>query len=126
MTGSGSVASPRHGHDHADPIQQRIDRLEGLVKTLVAQGQKISHFEGSILPNNAVWSRDDPRPVTGFELTAETNDASAVPCSAGTTVINGGHSVYKAANDWSDVLQEVWCYFDFLLSSLHFESSRGK
>jgi hypothetical protein len=80
-------------------MQQRINRLESLVKTLVAQGQLKSSFEDIILLDNMVERKDDPK--TG------TNDISTALSTAGTIVVNGGHSVYKAANEWSDVLQEV-------------------
>ena len=115
---SGSVASLSHEHENAAAMQQRIDRLEGLVKTLMArgQGQEISHLEDSTLPNGVVQSRDYPGPRSGFDATAGTKDASSVPYNAGTTVLNEGHSVYTASNDWSDVLQEVRRYFfDFSL-----------
>ncbi len=81
-------------------MRQRIDHLEGLVKRLIAQRQEIP-------PNDVVCSQDSPKPGTGFVMTTVASDASDVACSAGTTVIDGVHSVYKGADDWSDVLQEV-------------------
>jgi hypothetical protein len=92
-------------------MQQRIDHLEGLVKRLMAQRQDIP-------PNNVVCSQDSPKPGTGFVMTAVASDASDVACSAGTTVIDGVHSVYKGVDDWYDVLQEVSRFlfsFSFLI-----------
>ena len=83
-----------------DPMQQRIDHLEDLVKRLIAQRQDIP-------PNDVVFSQDSPKPETGFVMTAVASDASDVACSASMTVIDGVHSVYKGADDWYDVLQEV-------------------
>jgi len=54
--------------------------------------------------DDAVWTPDDQ---------ATTNDSATLPYRGGRTVINGDHSVYKAANDWSDVLQEVRHIFLF-------------
>jgi hypothetical protein len=102
-----------HQDEHGDPMQQRIDHLEGLVKRLIAQRQEIP-------PNNVVCSQDSPKPGTGFVITAVASDASAVACSAGTTVIDGVHSVYKGADDWYDVLQEVSRFSFFLLFSFRF------
>ncbi|KAK9245854.1 hypothetical protein V1506DRAFT_506084 [Lipomyces tetrasporus] len=100
--GSDNGTTPiAHQDEHADPMQQRIDHLEGLVKRLIAQRQEIP-------PNNVVCSQDSPKPGTGFVMTAVgASDASDVACSAGTTVIDGVHSVYKGADDWYDVLQEI-------------------
>lgn len=85
---------------HGDPMQQRIDYLEDLVKRLLAQQQEIP-------PNNVACSQDSPKPGTGFVMNAVASDASDVASTAGTTVIDGVHSVYKGVDDWSDVLQEV-------------------
>jgi len=81
-------------------MQQRIDELEGLVKRLLSQRLEAP-------PDNAMRSQNCPRPGTGPVVTAVTSDAPDVTRSAGTTVIDGVHSVYKCADDWSDVLQEV-------------------
>ncbi|RFU24949.1 hypothetical protein B7463_g11387, partial [Scytalidium lignicola] len=81
-------------------MQQRIDQLEGLVKRLIAQRQEIP-------PNNVVYSQDSPKPGSGFVKTTVASAASDVACSTGTTVIDGVHSVYKGADDWYDVLQEI-------------------
>jgi hypothetical protein len=108
---SGSAASPRHEHENAAAMRQRIDRLESLVKTLIAQGQgqEISNLEDGTLPSSVVQNRNYPGPRSGFDTTAGTKDASSVPYNSGTTVLNEGHSVYTASNEWSDVLQEVRC-----------------
>jgi hypothetical protein len=116
---SRSTASPRHDHEHGDAMQQRIDRLETLVKILVAQDQQKLPLEDDPLSNNGVRS-EDPRPGTGFDTTAGTKDNSEMPYSGGKTMINGRHSIYKAANDWSDVIEEVRVYVLQLLSSFVF------
>ncbi|KAK9326963.1 hypothetical protein V1520DRAFT_91448 [Lipomyces starkeyi] len=96
--GSDNGTAPiAHQDEHADLMQQRIDHLEGLVKKLIAQRQ-------DILPNNVVGSQDSP---TGFVMAAAASDASDLACTSGTTVIDGVHSVYKGADDWHDVLQEI-------------------
>ena len=90
-------------------MQQRIDRLESIVQTLMAQGQEVLHLENATLPINETRSPSYPR--SGLDKTIGTNDASSALYNAGTTVVNEGHSVYSATNDWSDVLQEVRAYF---------------
>jgi hypothetical protein len=81
-------------------LQQRIDSLENLVKNLMAQSQK--GFPGET-------ENDSPNDTASNLDTAGTvGDPANLPCSAGTTMIDGSsRSIYKAANDWSDVLQEV-------------------
>jgi hypothetical protein len=85
---------------HQDPMQQRIDHLEGLVKRLLAQQEDVP-------PNNLVCHQDSPKPGVGFEVPAVASDASDVAYSAGTTVIDGARSVYKGSDNWHDVLHEV-------------------
>ena len=113
--GSKNGTTPiAHQDEHRDEMQQRIDHLEGLVKRLIAQRQEIP-------PNNVVRSRDSPKPGTGVVMTGVASDASDMACSAGKMVINGVHSVYRGADDWYDVLQEV-SLFVFSFSSPFFDS----
>ena len=76
------------------------------MKVLMSQEQKTPSSLDSDSPSRDVV-REDLQPQAG--TTVLTKDTSAVQFSAGTTVINGGQSVYKAGNDWADVLQEVRC-----------------
>ena len=92
----------RTAQPSGDPMQQRIDRLEGLVKHLIAQRQQAP-------PNQAVSSQGIREYESSPLTTAAASDASDVACSAGTTIIDGVHSVYKGVDDWYDVLREVNC-----------------
>jgi hypothetical protein len=81
-------------------MQRRIDHLESLVKRLIAQNQDLPL-------NNVICNRDSPESGIGTVVTAAAEDALGVVSSAGTTVIDGIHSVYKGVGDWDDVLQEA-------------------
>lgn len=83
-----------------DPMQQRIDHLEDLVKRLMAQRQEPP-------PTSVGSSQNCPTSAPGLGMTAVESDASDVAFGAGTTVIDGVYSVYKSADDWHTVLQEV-------------------
>lgn len=97
-------------------MQQRIDHLEYLIKRLIAQRQELP-------PNNVVCSQDGPKPENRFTTPTVTSDASDLARSAGTTVTDGVHSVYKGADGWYDVLQEVSrCFFSLSLSFSGFPS----
>ncbi|GAM39498.1 hypothetical protein TCE0_034f11099 [Talaromyces pinophilus] len=74
-------------------MQQRINHLEDLVKNLIAQNQK-----APITPEGV---------ETGPSIKDSVSDTSESTHSPGKTVIDGGHSVYKGAEDWYDVLQEI-------------------
>jgi len=91
-------------------MQQRIDRLESLVKTLIIQNQGLSDsqspppLDGNVEISNNV--------MAGLPIMT----AEATSIDSGTTLINGGQSVYKPANDWSTVMQEVRsCSWNLLL-----------
>jgi hypothetical protein len=108
-----------HQHEHGDPMQRRIEHLEGLIKRLIGEHQESS-------PSSVVSSQGSTEPAraAGFGTTAGPLNASDVVCSAGTTVIDGVHSVYKGTNDWHDVLQEVGhSLFSILDSSCRFIST---
>jgi hypothetical protein len=92
-------------------MKQRIDHLESLVKRLITQRREI--------PSNSVArSQDGLESGTKFLVTSVPSEASDVASSAGTTVIDGVHSVYKGADDWYDMLQEVSHLFFFKLAKI--------
>ncbi|EPE32875.1 hypothetical protein GLAREA_05887 [Glarea lozoyensis ATCC 20868] len=82
-------------------MQQRIDRLESLVKSLMLQNQQPKPPEDC---NNSNKHHD----VENFD--AETRNGGVEvtsPTSTGETVFDGSHSVYKASDNWSNVFREV-------------------
>jgi CCR4-NOT transcriptional regulation complex NOT5 subunit len=87
-------ASPtEYPYKQSNPMQQRIDHLEDLVKSLIAQHQDIS-----------VQDRG-----TASGPTPEVSSSSSVISEGDThtTIVDGVHSVYKGKADWYEVLQEV-------------------
>lgn len=80
-------------------MQQRINHLEGLVKNLIEAQRKDLPIASS--------DAGGPGPKSKYEATNVVSDASDVSHSTGTTVIDSTHSVYRSADDWYDVLQEV-------------------
>jgi hypothetical protein len=82
-----------HREANGDGIRQRIDHLENLVKKLITERQQVAPPS-----NNLVYTPEssEPRP----------SDAQDV-VGAGTTVMDGIHSVYVGGDDWHAVLQEV-------------------
>lgn len=74
-------------------MQQRINHLEDLVRNLIAQNKN-----APITPEGV---------ETGASFTDSVFDASESIHSPGKTMIDDGHSVYKGAEDWYDILQEV-------------------
>lgn len=89
--GSGT----HHATKQGDSMQQRINHLEDLVKNLIAQKQKAPITADGV--------------ETGPSVKDSVSNTSESTRSPGKTVIDGGHSVYKGAEDWYDVLQEVVC-----------------
>jgi hypothetical protein len=85
-------------------MQERIDRLEGLVKTLMAQDQERSSVRSSPPSNNP----------SGNQSNASKDSGDALNLADGAynrTVVRGDHSIYKNANDWSAMLQEVSSFY---------------
>ncbi|OJJ45233.1 hypothetical protein ASPZODRAFT_69864 [Penicilliopsis zonata CBS 506.65] len=84
------------GHTNGD-LRARIEHLEGLVRRLAEQQ-----------PQNSITtpeSQDD-------------NEEDQSSPSAGMTVVDGLHSVYRAGDDWDDVLHEVYCVFSYAVIAL--------
>ncbi|RAK75930.1 Zn(II)2Cys6 transcription factor [Aspergillus fijiensis CBS 313.89] len=67
-----------------DPMRQRIDQLENMVKRLIAH-----------------QTPESPKP--GDLVASATKDVA----SAGKVVLDGAHSVYQGGDDWYDVLEEI-------------------
>ncbi|RAO64651.1 uncharacterized protein BHQ10_000663 [Talaromyces amestolkiae] len=82
-----------HGTKQGHSMQQRINHLEDLVRNLIAQ-----NHNAPITPEGV---------ETGGSFKDSVIDASESTHSPGKTVIDGGHSVYKGAEDWYDILQEI-------------------
>ncbi|KAL3482101.1 hypothetical protein BJX99DRAFT_82171 [Aspergillus californicus] len=90
--GSVNGSAPQHSqHRTGDPMRQRIDRLEDMVKKLITQ------------------SKDTPStpPRETYNSVDESVISPDLLRQVGTTVIEAGHSVYKATDDWHDVLKEI-------------------
>jgi hypothetical protein len=73
-------------------MQRRIEHLEDLVKRLIAQGQVSLPISVASEQSPVSWND-----ISGLASIADT----------GSTVIDGIQSVYKVANDWHNVLEEV-------------------
>ncbi|OJK01927.1 hypothetical protein ASPACDRAFT_1897078 [Aspergillus aculeatus ATCC 16872] len=72
-----------------DPLRQRIDQLENMVKRLIAH-------------------RTPESPKPGDLVASDTKDVAAKDvASAGKIVLDGAHSVYQGGDDWYDVLEEI-------------------
>lgn len=87
--------------DDKHQMQQRINRLEALVKRLVAPLQDIPNVD-------VVFTENNFTPETSSVLSPRASDRSderglVTPM----TDIDGHHSVYKGRDDWFEVLQEV-------------------
>lgn len=89
---------PTHVIRLADPVQQRIDQLEALVKRLSSQHANVD--------SNAAGAPPE-RKSTASPLESTLQDCAYPQHGAGTTVINGKYSVYQIADPWYDVLQEI-------------------
>ncbi|PYH94454.1 hypothetical protein BO71DRAFT_419302 [Aspergillus ellipticus CBS 707.79] len=79
-------------------MRQRIDHLEGLVTRMITQ-----HQQGPSSPQKVVLTPESPRADAGGSIPTVAADGPG----AGTTLIDGVHSVYRAGEDWYDVLQEI-------------------
>ncbi|KKK24816.1 hypothetical protein AOCH_000267, partial [Aspergillus ochraceoroseus] len=100
------VATPpvSHPQDQGDPMQQRIDHLEDLVKRLITQQQELPAYDLS-------QGLDTIPPRTEAMPTPVVSEIPSGPGLTGstphTTIIDGVHSVYKGSDDWHDVLREI-------------------
>ncbi|KAK0712051.1 hypothetical protein B0H67DRAFT_493035 [Lasiosphaeris hirsuta] len=102
---NGAESGPSGDVNDGRATQQRLDRLEHLVKKLLAERQQppLSPAGKEALPIPATTESD-----TGV-------------AGAGKTVLDGVHSVYSSEDDWRAVLQEI----DELKSSWGQENSRA-
>ncbi|KAJ9610294.1 hypothetical protein H2200_005071 [Cladophialophora chaetospira] len=80
-----------------DPVRQRIDQLEALVKRLRNQHHIVA---------NGAGPSQDPKSKAAV-LQYALSEPPDVMHSTGTTRIDGGHSVYQTTDHWYEVLQEI-------------------
>lgn len=92
---------------HAEDMQQRIDRLESLVTTLVAQNQQQTgtnrDFTGSSF-QTAPWDQITP---VHSDTSDNDNGVEQIQYEVGVMQIDKNQSIYKGATHWYDVLEEV-------------------
>ena len=98
--------------ERENSMQQRIDRLEDLVKKLIAQRQDTP-------PYDVTDDQGRLKSETKSMVTSVASDTPDVTNGTGTTVIDGVHSVYKGTDDWYDVLQEVSISISLVVLLLH-------
>jgi hypothetical protein len=89
-------------HSPADGMQQRIDRLESLVKKLMVQKKEGQSLKTCNSIDDGVARLDVFNSGKGLEDAPNTGNGSS-----DRMVMNGDHSIYKNPNDWSAVLKEV-------------------
>ncbi|KAL4962947.1 Zn(II)2Cys6 transcription factor [Aspergillus stella-maris] len=83
---NGAPLAPARDQN-GEAMRQRLDHLEDMVKTLVQQNQEIVFPNESQTSSSATLDPDQGR--------------------MGITFVDKAHSVYKATQDWHDVLREV-------------------
>jgi hypothetical protein len=90
---------------HTDGLQERIDRLENLVTSLVSQSQstKTHRLDGISEDIPRVQSCSEPGSIGKVGSTAY----EQVQQDVGVMRVNEHYSFYRGATHWSDVLQEV-------------------
>jgi hypothetical protein len=85
-------------------MQERLDRLESLVTTLVTQDQGPSQIKSSSENGrNEQLSRDSiSREVNGVSV-------AGIQHGLGVLKVDDKSSVYRGATHWRDVMEEVTC-----------------
>jgi hypothetical protein len=91
---------------------------------LLAQSRDNPRVKSSNPSKSGFEDLEDSKPRTGPDTISGMKSSLAGESRVGTIMIDGGQSIYRPVNDWSDVLQEVSSYLFRLLSSLHLATKR--
>jgi hypothetical protein len=82
-------------------MQKRIDRLESLVTTLVAQGQGHSDIGKSSDNDNS------PQSLILKPTLEDDQHFEVVQHGMGVMEVNDKHSIYRGSTHWGEILEEV-------------------
>jgi hypothetical protein len=82
-------------------MQKRIDRLESLVTSLVAQGQDHSDTGKSSDNDNS------PQSLISKPTLEDDQPFEAVQHGMGVMEVNDKHSIYRGSTHWGEILEEV-------------------
>jgi Fungal Zn(2)-Cys(6) binuclear cluster domain len=101
--GHAPITTPSLRSVHAEGMQERLNRLENLVTTLVAQDSIPSQAnpdseDGSGRSSQESMSRD-----------VEDTSTAGIQHGLGVLKVDGHSSVYRGSTHWRDVMKEVTC-----------------
>lgn len=92
-------------------MRSRIDRLEQLVTSLVAQGHEQNNTSGSDSNNGSPEASSADRDSSAFRAPSaperHTPPYEEIEHGVGVMKVDGNGSMYKGNTHWYDVLQEV-------------------
>lgn len=91
-------------------MQERLDRLENLVTTLVAQDNVPGHADPSPEDGNGHSPQGD------ISRETESNSIADVQQGLGVLKVDGQSSVYRGSGHWRDVMKEVVCPILFCIA----------
>jgi hypothetical protein len=87
-------------------VRQRIDKLENLVRSLIAERQHVA--TSTAKETDAAYTPGSFARETAPRQSVVGADPGGSEVVAGQTVVDGTHSVYHGGYEWYTVLQEVW------------------
>jgi hypothetical protein len=107
--GHGPITVPGLRSAHAEGMQERLNRLENLVTTLVAQDS----VPGQVHPGSEDGSGHSTQEEVSRE--AESTSTASIQHGLGVLKVDGHSSVYRGSTHWRDVMKEVTCLAVFCI-----------
>jgi hypothetical protein len=99
--GHGPVPARGFRSAHAEDMQERLNRLESLVTTLVSQDQVVGHANPNLEDGNGYSFEDN------VSREPETASIAGLQQGVGVLKVDGDASVYRGSTHWRDVMKEV-------------------
>ncbi|KAN0108498.1 hypothetical protein V8E51_008240 [Hyaloscypha variabilis] len=99
--GHGPVPARGFRSAHAEGMQERLNRLESLVTTLVSQDQVVGHANPNLEDGNGYSFEDN------VSREPETASIAGLQQGVGVLKVDGDASVYRGSTHWRDVMKEV-------------------
>ncbi|PMD57147.1 uncharacterized protein K444DRAFT_535235 [Hyaloscypha bicolor E] len=99
--GHGPIPAPSLRSAHAEGMQERLNRLENLVTTLVAQ----DGVPGQVHPSSEDGSGHSSQEDVSRE--AESTSTASIQHGLGVLKVDGHSSVYRGSTHWRDVMKEL-------------------
>ena len=134
-----SVHAPKESQSSLTAIEKKLDlvldkltEMQKVIDNLALRILKLEQWQKSVVPNNDIFTKELPQPVTPTPATFKSVNkrvrvtvSSESDTSKGNTIVNQpGPSVNQIVKEQQDIIQQQQTQFDQLMKEIRFLSQK--